>query len=213
MEKINIKEREKQARRNAILDAALSLFSEKDFHEVTVDEIAEHVGLSKGTLYLYFENKENLFLSIIKEKTDVLFSRIRGAIKGDEPYLIRLERLIKTWLAFFEEHRSYFKIIHSEKSRIDVENRDIMREHMKKSYLDFEQLLGAFIKEGVKQDFFRKLQAEIIVKALRGILNSFTFQCVFTGCTRGLEEETPHILDIFLNGVANKVMPEQPKSK
>ena len=56
--KMNRKEMEKEARKKDILDAAARLFSEKGFHEVKVDDIAEKVGLSKGTIYLYYENKD-----------------------------------------------------------------------------------------------------------------------------------------------------------
>lgn len=204
MEKVNIKEQEKQARKNAILDAALVLFSEKDFHEVTVDEIADHVGLSKGTLYLYFENKEHLFLSIVKEKTELLLFRIREAIQGNEPYLTRLERLIRSWLGFFEEHRPYFKILHSEKSRIRIGNQDLIREHMMSSFRDYEMVLRGFILEGTKKHIFREMNPDVIVKGLRGLLNSFTFQCVFFDSEGDLKEETPVLLDLFLHGV-NKV--------
>jgi TetR/AcrR family transcriptional regulator len=204
VEKVNIKEQEKQARKNAILDAALILFSEKDFHEVTVDEIAENVGLSKGTLYLYFENKEHLFLSIIQEKTKALFARIREAIQGDEPYEERLEKLIRAWLGFFEEHQHYFKIIHSEKSRIRIGADDLMRDHMMKSYLGYEQLLREFIQDGINKRFFREIHPDIIVKGLRGLLNSFTFQCVFFGRVKGLIDETPFLKDLFLYGVVRQ---------
>ena len=183
------------------METALVLFAEKDFHEVTVDEIADRVGLSKGTLYLYFENKEHLFLSIIKEKTEELFSGISDAIQGAEPYIERLEKLIRAWLGFFEEHLPYFKIIHSEKSRIDDGNKDLMREHMMASYRDYEQLLRGFIQEGIDKQFFREIQPDVIVRGLRGLLNSFTFQCVFFGSENSLVDETPRLMDLFLHGV------------
>ena len=77
------REQEKQARKNEIIEAALQLFSEKSFHEVTMDEIAIRVGLSKGTVYLYFENKDDLFFSIIKEKSTSFLERLRAAIQPE----------------------------------------------------------------------------------------------------------------------------------
>lgn len=198
---MNRKEQEKEARKKDILEAALHLFAEKDFHEVTVDEIAERVGLSKGTLYLYFENKENLFFSIIQEKTSVLFSRLQSAIQSEAPYLKRLENVIQSYLSFFEEHRHYFKIIHSEESRMEDRHRDRFKSHMVKSFYDYENLFQKFVIEGQKQGIFRKIPPETITNALRGLLNSFTFQCIFLGSKDSLAGETPHVLDLFLNGV------------
>lgn len=201
---MNRKEQERLARKKDILEAALVLFAEKDFHEVTVDEIAECVGLSKGTLYLYFKNKEDLFFSIIEEKTDELFHRLQSAIQGNAPYLKRLEDLIRSYLAFFEEHKHYFKIIHSEKTRMKNHARYRFKEHMVKSFFDYGDLLQRFVVEGQKQKIFRKMPPELITKALRGLLNSFTFQCIFMEGEYSLVEETPRVLDLFLNGVQDR---------
>ena len=54
------KEREKEHRRNTILDAAEEVFFSKGINLATMDEVAERAELSKGTLYLYFKNKEEL---------------------------------------------------------------------------------------------------------------------------------------------------------
>ena len=198
---MNRKEQEKLARKKDILEAALVLFAEKDFHEVTVDEIAERVGLSKGTLYLYFKNKNDLFFSIIEEKTDELLHQLQSAIQGNAPYLKRLEDLIRSYLAFFEDHKHYFKIIHSEKTRMKDHHRYRFKEHMVKSFFNYEDLFQRFVVEGQKQKIFRKIPPELITKALRGLLNSFTFQCIFMEREYSLVEETPRVLDLFLNGV------------
>ena len=58
------KEREKEQRQNDIINAARKLFADKDFDEVSMDEIAREVGLGKSTLYLYFKNKESLYFAV-----------------------------------------------------------------------------------------------------------------------------------------------------
>lgn len=202
MERLSRRELEKSARKKDIIDAALVLFSEKDFHEVTVDEIAERVGLSKGTLYLYFDNKESLFFSIIKDKTESLLAQLQSAIKADAPYIERLEELIRTYLVFFEEHKPYFKVIHSEKSRMGDEDHNRLRNHMVESFFSYNDLLLNFINEGQQNRIFRKLKPDLITKTLRGLLNSFTFECIFMDTECSLVNETSNILDIFLNGVS-----------
>ncbi len=58
--------RQPHERPSQILDAALDVFAEKGFHEARMDEIAEHAGITKGTIYLYFESKEELFLAMAR---------------------------------------------------------------------------------------------------------------------------------------------------
>ena len=54
-----------EQRQNDIIDAARKLLIDRDFDEVSMDEIAREVGLGKSTLYLYFKNKESLYFAIV----------------------------------------------------------------------------------------------------------------------------------------------------
>ena len=66
------KERERKRRKNQILNAAISLIEEKGFDKTTMDEIAEQTELSKGTLYLYYNDKASLFQAIKKRALQYL---------------------------------------------------------------------------------------------------------------------------------------------
>lgn len=61
------RERRKQARPGELLDAALDLFVEKGFSATRADEVATRAGVSKGTLFLYFQSKEDLFKAVVRE--------------------------------------------------------------------------------------------------------------------------------------------------
>ena len=61
------RERRKEARPGELLDAALDLFVEKGFSATRVEEVAVRAGVSKGTLFLYFQSKEDLFKAVVRE--------------------------------------------------------------------------------------------------------------------------------------------------
>ena len=61
------RERRKEARPGELLDAALNLFVEKGFAATRVEEVAARAGVSKGTLFLYFQSKEELFKAVVRE--------------------------------------------------------------------------------------------------------------------------------------------------
>jgi TetR/AcrR family transcriptional regulator len=67
------RERRKEARPGELLDAALSLFVEKGFAATRAEEVAVRAGVSKGTLFLYFQSKEDLFKAVIRENISSLF--------------------------------------------------------------------------------------------------------------------------------------------
>ena len=67
------RERRKEARPGELLDAALALFVEKGFAATKAEEVAARAGVSKGTLFLYFESKEDLFKAVIRKNITHLF--------------------------------------------------------------------------------------------------------------------------------------------
>ncbi len=63
-------------RKKKIIQVATQLFSEKSYHDVTIDEVATKAGIAKGTIYLYFESKERLYLEILENCFESIESRI-----------------------------------------------------------------------------------------------------------------------------------------
>ncbi len=198
------KELEKEARKKDILEMAASLFSEKGYHEVKVDEIAEKVGLSKGTIYLYYKNKEALFYSIIIEKTDSLESQLKSAVQTQHSFIQSLEQFVHTYLTFFKDNESFFKITHSEKIHLSDEGHDRMKEYGMKAFKTYLEIMVSLIKLGQRQKLIRKNDPEIFGKMLSGLLNSLTFHRTFWTSPYSIEEETNQIVDIFLHGAGKQ---------
>ena len=202
--KVNRKEWEREARKKDIIDVAAKLFSEKDFHEVKVDEIAERVGLSKGTLYLYFENKENLFLSIIWERMKSLMDRIKKTVTDDKPYIDRLRCFIHTYLSFFVDHQAFFKIIESEKVRMSTDEHYKLHRYGKQVFVDFFKVVVEIVRVGQEEGVLRAGNSENGARFLVGMLNSFTFQRVIFDISSDLDEDVDFLVDAFLNGIGSK---------
>jgi len=78
------RQRRKEARPAEIMDAALALFSEKGFTATRLDDVAEAAGVSKATIYLYFENKEQLFTALVRELATPRFDEIEKLIDAHE---------------------------------------------------------------------------------------------------------------------------------
>jgi TetR/AcrR family transcriptional regulator, repressor of fatR-cypB operon len=78
------KEREKQARQQDILAAAQELFLHKGYHETTLEEIARHADFGKGTIYNYFNSKEELFHAISSQLIDKWEALARTAMEENE---------------------------------------------------------------------------------------------------------------------------------
>ncbi len=92
------RERRKQARPGELLDAALDLFVEKGFAATRAEEVAARAGVSKGTLFLYFPSKEDLFKAVVRENISGRFQEWNQEFErfeGDTPDMLRL--FMKMW--------------------------------------------------------------------------------------------------------------------
>lgn len=105
------REREKQERRRAILEAARRLFRDKGFAETTMPEIAAAAELAPGTLYLYFPSKPALYVELLIEGYDALLDRLQKAVRAKDAPRGQAEALMDTFLRFARDYPDYFDII------------------------------------------------------------------------------------------------------
>jgi len=92
------RQRRKEARPQELLDAALALFVEKGFAATRTDEVAQLAGVSKGTLYLYYPSKEELFKAVVRHNLGALIAEgeeLAGTFEGSSSEL--LSTLLRTW--------------------------------------------------------------------------------------------------------------------
>lgn len=151
------KEREKLQRRRDILEAARSVFSEKGFQPATMDEIAERVELSKPTIYLYFDSKEDLYTSIALEDSYKVMERLKETVASDAGLV---EKWQSVWLAFIEhciENPEYVSIsqhILAQESRQRVSDH-ILEEfdkHTRELVEEVTKLVEESIEKGLARD-------------------------------------------------------------
>jgi len=101
----------KDSRRNEIIDAALKVFSQKEYQDATISEITKLAGISEATLYEYFEGKEDLLFAIpgkITEEGIEFIEQILPYIRGVEG---KLRAIVQKYLAVCEENPEYTSLI------------------------------------------------------------------------------------------------------
>jgi len=105
------KEREKQQRREEIIQAAEDVFFNKGFELATMDDIAAKAELSKGTLYIYFKNKEDLHMAVARRSIQTLRELTNKAIEGEGNALEKLGRMGRAAMEFSQTHPDHMKAI------------------------------------------------------------------------------------------------------
>jgi len=91
----SFKERVKLEREQEILQAARDVFSERGFEKASIDDIAERVGIGKGTVYLHFSSKEELLLALMRQACTSLVEVCRAAASGEPTSAGKLRGIIR----------------------------------------------------------------------------------------------------------------------
>lgn len=107
------KEREREQRRNDIIDAARKLLANRDFDEVSMNEIAGEVGLGKGTLYLYFKNKESLYFAVVLRGIRIWAEMVKEEVKKGNTGLEKLILYENANREFSNKYPDYFRLLYS----------------------------------------------------------------------------------------------------
>jgi|GEM_PF-5050874 AcrR family transcriptional regulator len=194
------KEMEILSRKKDILDVAARLFSEKGFHDVSMDEIAEHVGISKGTVYLYYDNKETLFQSILTEKTKVLYRDLKAIVENGEPAIRRIEYFVEIMMDYFNRNQPIFKLFHTEKIQLSMETHSRLHDDGILALRTYFELITRLMRDGQDEGLLRSMEPDVCAKSLMGLIHAYSFHRMLSGNKTNVQEETARIMDLFLNG-------------
>ncbi|WP_374591463.1 TetR/AcrR family transcriptional regulator [Aquabacterium sp.] len=159
------RQRRKDARPHELLDAALSLFVEKGFAATRSEEVARRAGVSKGTLYLYYPSKEELFKAVVRQSLTPIIARgadIVGSFTGSTPEL--LVRLMTTWWNSVGNTRAsgIFKLILAEACNFP----DLTQFYVNEVVIPTRQLLVRALQRGIDRGEFRPLNVDEVAHAL-----------------------------------------------
>lgn len=193
-------------KRREILEAAIKLFSEKGFEKTTVDEIAARANVGKGTIYLYFENKEQIFIAVIKEGMSEISRQFEEILTRENfDFQKQLRELIYTHLKFVEDHHEFYRIFLKERVGFQFYDNEDARCHKLEALRKLQLLLADFIKKGMEQGYIRKGDPNQFATALGGIITHFAFSWfIEKDGIESLTAQTPAITEIFLFGVGNR---------
>ncbi|MGE0159338.1 MAG: TetR/AcrR family transcriptional regulator [Gemmatimonadales bacterium] len=150
-----------------ILEAALDAFAERGLAGTRVDDIAARAGVSKGTLYLYFDSKEELFREAIRDKVARTLEGLASAVEGASP-TERLSRFIEAYWAHLRRPHfaSMYRLIMAELHQFPELTR-FYAEEVSGKVIDF---LAQLVRSGVDAGDFRELDARVTSRMIVSLL-------------------------------------------
>ena len=163
-----------QDKRTVILDAALRTFVKRGYSETTVAEIASEAEVAEGTLYNYFQNKEDLLLALCDEKWGDIIDEIKSKISRLDDPNDKLKAVFSLVVRMFKKNRHLAELfmVDVKQSSIFLTNYTINR------IVQFLDLIEEILEEGKKKGIYRKdldtrVAKMVIFGAAQGILLSW----------------------------------------
>lgn len=177
-------ERRKDARPAELLAAALELFVDKGYSGTRLDDVAQRAGVSKGTLYLYFENKEELFKAVVRESVVARISETADQIERFAgPSDALLEHVVRRWWSEYGDRTAggISKLMMAESNNFP----EIARFFLEEVIEPWHELLASAIRRGVESGEFRQVDVEMTVRTLAASLVMLSlWKCSFGPCSR-----------------------------
>jgi AcrR family transcriptional regulator len=147
----------KEDKYKKIIETAEKLFFENNYEEVSMSKIAKEVGIAKGTLYLYFSSKKDLYYAIIVKGLDIIENVIKKNVSKAKNGLEKVVSIGKSYIEFYNNYSDYYSLIanyESQKTKLGTEDPLV-----KLSYNKSEQIfdyLKKSIQIGIKDNSIRE---------------------------------------------------------
>ncbi len=148
-------------RTSGILQAARRVFGEKGYERATIDDIAREAGVAKGTVYLYYRSKRDVYWEALKqgilELRDDTVRRMNAARTLDE----KVRAFITSKLEYFEAHKDFYGIYQPESRKTGVHNASFQKQ-LDGAYLEQVRLLELAIRQDARRGAIRAVPARAV---------------------------------------------------
>lgn len=184
-------------KRGRIVDAAIKIFAEKGFYTARVSEIAREAGVADGTIYLYFENKDDLLIQVFEESMVRVVESLQVALLGVVDPELKLRCFVEHHLALVEGNRELAEVLTVELRQ----SAKFMKEHKNPRFAEYLRIAAEIYEEGIEQGIFRpNITPWLQARALFGMLDELALTWVL-GRAFDIRLAADEIHGVLMNGL------------
>lgn len=200
--KLTRREREKLRQRQEMLSAAFDLFSEKGYHNVSMHEIAGRAEFAIGTLYKFFQNKEDLYKALVLEKCDEFEDALLRAIEAADDEVEKLRNYVRTKGERFRSTLPFVRIFLAESKGASFNLKAGLDESLRRRIYGFLEKIAAIFESGIQNKRFNPIAPPYqLAIALDSVIDALLLLWLDDPEGHPYPEDPDAILDIFLKGL------------
>ena len=195
-------------KKSSILNAARTVFSREGYADTSVDAVAAEAGIAKGTVYLYFKSKEELYLAAVLRDIRAFGSVAREKMEHAPSLEEQIAAFLRVRLDYFREHRDFVRIYLTEYSKICAET-PISKE-LRRLQRDNMRHLAGLIEEAIRRREIRRVPAPALAAKLFDIARGLVERQLLGWKDFQQKDEIAFVIDLLWRGIAR---PQDAKDK
>lgn len=184
--------------RKAILDSALEMFSRYGVSNTSVSDISSYAGISAGTVYLYFYNKEDLVLHALNEAVKIILEEVDSLIRDEENSLVKFYDFFEASIKAFMKRPDIAKFVAVESFRfqnISLKNKEYT------AHRDYITYIKRICDQAIAQGYIRELDTEILAYQCHAIVDYLTRIWLMNGNNRDIVFMKNKMLEVLVYGL------------
>ncbi len=201
-EKLPRREREKLRQRQEMLSAALDLFSLKGYHNVSMNEVAEKAEFAIGTLYKFFQNKEDLYKALLLQLCDRFEEALTQAISEPDDEIEKLRNYVRVRLERFRANIKIVRLFLAERRGASFNIKAGLDEEIRKRHHIFLHKIASIFETGIGTRKFKRIADPFsLAVALDSTIDAFLLLWLDLPEHHSYPEDPDAILNIFFQGL------------
>jgi TetR/AcrR family fatty acid metabolism transcriptional regulator len=182
-----------------IIEAAVRVFARKGYYNSRVSDIAREAGIAAGTIYLYFKTKDDILVTLFRDKMAEFVDALRKAIANETDAASKVRRLVSLHFRLLEEDPDLAEVLQVELRQ----GQKFFRGASGQEIGAYFALIGSVLEEGVGEGRFRSsLSVKVATKMLFGAMDQMATSWVLGKRGYRLADTADVVADIFLQGIA-----------
>lgn len=191
----------KEFRTAELLEAARRLFAEQGFHATTVEDIAAAAGVAKGTVYLYYKSKHDVYWAALERGITELLHEIQTRLEAEASPEDKVRAFIAIKIRYFEMNRDFFRIYFSELGS-GFSHPSQMPPQFEQMYLQQARILEAVLQQGIQDKAIREIRTDTAAVAISDLIRGIIVQRLLGWSTKDVESDIRFVFDLVWRGVA-----------
>ena len=187
-------------RTTEILDAARIVFAKNGFDAATIDNIALTAGVAKGTVYLYFPSKRDLFLACLREGVLALHAELAAELRAAVTCQAKLHAFIAVRFHYFNRNRDFFRIYYTEFSQLVTGK---AQPEFQDLYDQQAALLESVLADGVHSGQFRHCDVPRTARLVYDLIRAALAQHILHGAAEAPETPIDTLYHFVLKGIGS----------